>query len=79
MRFRLLGTDGKEIDSRQVRVIRSFMAQAIEGDSTAPDDTPQPFNLSKEDKARLDRLTLLIKSVPDEATKKDLSRFVDQL
>lgn len=79
MRFRLLGADGKEIDSRQVRVTRTFMAQAIEGDTTTDTDKPQPFNLSKEDKARLDRLTLLIKTVPDEAIKKDLLRFSDQL
>lgn len=30
MRFRLLGTDGKEIDSRQIRVTRTFMAQEID-------------------------------------------------
>lgn len=79
MRFRLLGTDGKEIDSRQVRVIRSFMAQSIDrGDPETPPET-QPFNLSKEDKARLDRLSLLVKSIGDEATRKDISRFTDQL
>ena len=80
MRFRLLGSDGKDIDSRQIRVTRSFMAQAVEGGEVeTPNDTPKPFNLSKEDKARLDRLSTLIKSIPDEATKKDVSRFVDQL
>ena len=82
MRFRLLGTDGKEIDSRQIRVTRTFMAQEIDrGNITGvtPEKESQPFNLSKEDKARLDRLSLLIKSISDETTKKDLSRFTDQL
>ena len=82
MRFRLLGTDGKEIDSRQIRVTRTFMAQEIDkGNITGvtPEKEWQPFNLSKEDKARLDRLSLLIKNIPDEVVKKDLSRFTDQL
>lgn len=81
LRFRLLGTDGKEIDSRQIRVTRTFMAQEIDrGNITGvTPDKAEPFNLSKEDKDRLDRLSLLIKNIPDEATKKDLSRFTDQL
>lgn len=82
LRFRLLGTDGKEIDSRQIRVTRTFMAQEIDrGNITGvtADKTGQPFNLSKEDKDRLDRLSLLIKNIPDEAVKKELSRFTDQL
>lgn len=82
MRFRLLGIDGKEIDSRQIRVTRTFMAQEIDkGNITgvSPEKANQPFNLSKEDKARLDRLSLLIKNIPDEVTQKDLSRFTDQL
>lgn len=58
------------------------MAQEIDrGNITGvtPEKTNQPFNLSKEDKARLDRLSLLIKNIPDEGTQKDLSRFTDQL
>jgi hypothetical protein len=82
MKFRLLGSDGKELDSRQIRVTRSFMAQVTDANNitgVTPGKTTQTFNLSKEDKARLDRLTVLVKNVSDEATKKDLLRYVDQL
>lgn len=30
MRFRILANDGKELDSRQIRVTRSFMTQSVE-------------------------------------------------
>lgn len=81
MRFRLLGSDGKELDSRQIRVTRSFMAQVVDSEITGvtPSKTPQTFNLSKEDKARLDRLSALVKNVSDETVRKDLMRYVDQL
>lgn len=80
MRFRILGADGKEIDSRQIRVTREFMAQEVNADiPNAPTPTTQSFNLSKEDKARLDRLSTLVKNITDEAVKKDLMRSIDQL
>jgi hypothetical protein len=58
------------------------MAQVTDANNitgVTPGKTTQTFNLSKEDKARLDRLTVLVKNVSDEATKKDLLRYVDQL
>jgi len=81
MRFRLLGNDGREIDSRQIRVTRSFMAQSIDPaiSGIPTEKTPQSFNLSKEDKGRLDRLSALIRTISDEPTKKELSRYTDQL
>ncbi len=82
MKFRLLSNDGKELDSRQVRVTRSFMAQVTDGSNitgVTPSKTSQTFNLSKEDKARLDRLTVLVKNITDETVKKELLRHIDQL
>jgi len=82
MRFRLLGTDGKEIDSRQIRVTRSYIAQTIDTNDiigVTPNKTSQTFNLSKEDKNRLDRLSTLVKSISDESARSDIMRYVDQL
>jgi PKD repeat protein len=81
MKFRILDADGSEIDSRQVRVTRSFMAEVNDTDiiGVTPNKDTQEFNLSKEDKARLDRLSTLVKSIPDEVVRKDILRFVDQL
>lgn len=81
MRFRILGADGKELDSRQIRVTRTFMAAEVDAEinHTAPAKTTQTFNMTKEDKARLDRLSVLVKSIPDEGTKNELMRYVDQL
>ena len=81
MKFRLLTSDGKELDSRQIRVTRSFMAQVSDANiiGVTPSKNSQTFNLSKEDKARLDKLGTMIKNVSDEAVKKDLLRYIDQL
>ncbi|MCB9807114.1 hypothetical protein H6768_04480 [Candidatus Peribacteria bacterium] len=82
MRFRLLASDGAEIDSRQIRVTRTFMAQTIDTNNitgVTPSKTSQTFNLSKEDKSRLDKLSILVKSISDEETKTNLIRYVDQL
>lgn len=82
MKFRLLSNDGKELDSRQIRVTRSFMAQVTDANNitgVTPNKNTQTFNLSKEDKARLDRLTVLVKNITDETVKKELLRHVDQL
>ncbi len=80
MRFRILGSDGKEIDSRQIRVTRTFMAAEVDAEITnTPPKTTQTFNMTKEDKARLDRLSTLVKNVSDEATRNELMRYVDQL
>jgi Type IV secretion system pilin len=81
MKFRLLTSDGKELDSRQIRVTRTFMAQVSDANiiGVAPSKNSQTFNLSKEDKARLDKLGTMIKNVSDEAVRKDLLRYIDQL
>ena len=82
MKFRLLSNDGKELDSRQIRVTRSFMAQVTDANNitgVTPSKNTQTFNLSKEDKARLDRLTVLVKNITDEPVKKELLRHIDQL
>lgn len=58
------------------------MAQTVDSNNitgVTPDKTTQTFNLSKEDKARLDRLSILVKSITDEEAKTDLMRYVDQL
>lgn len=81
MKFRLLGSDGKELDSRQIRVTRTFMAQVTDTNNITgvTNKNSQTFNLSKEDKSRLDKLSLLIKNIGDETVRKDLLRYIDQL
>jgi len=81
MKLRILGADGTEIDSRQIRVTRTFMAQVSDADiiGVVPNKDAQIYNLSKEDKTRLDRLSGLVKSIPDETSRKNLLRYVDQL
>lgn len=81
MKFRILGADGTEIDSRQIRVTRTFMTQVNDADiiGIVPNKDTQVYNLSKEDKARLDRLNGLVKSIPDETSRKKLLLYVDQL
>ncbi len=78
MKIRLLKSDGGEIDTRQVRVIREFIAPV--SDSPVPENTKTPlqFNLSAEDKWRLDQLNNLIKNVPEEE-RVILTRYTDQL
>lgn len=78
MRLRLLGADGQELDSRQIRVTRAFMAQVIDAENPVTTG-PQTFNLSEEDKNRLDRLTTLIRSISDETTRNEIARYGEQL
>lgn len=81
MRFRLIKNDGTEIDSRQIRVTRDFIAPpVIESENTSPNikNTTTTFNLSNEDKTRLERLQTLVKNVPSES-QKELQRYIDQL
>lgn len=80
MRLSLVKSDGTEIDSRQIRVTRDFIQPIIESDTPGviiknPETT---FNLSTEDKSRLDKLQSLVKNVPEEE-RKELQRYVDQL
>lgn len=80
MRLRLLKNDGSEIDSRQIRITRDFIAPIVDIESPGIiiKDPQTTFNLSSEDKARLDKLQNLVKNVP-ETERKTLQRFIDQL
>lgn len=80
MRFRIVKNDGTEIDSRQIRVTREFIAPPVIEDTPGIviKDTETTFNLSGEDKARLDRLQTLVKNTPEES-QKELQRYIDQL
>jgi PKD repeat protein len=81
MKLRILADDGKELGSRQIRVTRAFIAQADLVDTTTtttPTDGPKQYNLSQEDKDRLDRLTTLVKNIP-EAERQAFTRYIDQL
>lgn len=79
MRLRLLKSDGSEIDTRQIRVTREFIAPIIDTENpTVIIKNPQIFNLSAEDKARLDKLQSLVQNVPEEE-RKELTRYLDQL
>ena len=79
MRLRIVKNDGSEIDSRQIRVTRDFIAPVVEETPGIIIKDPQTiYNLSSDDKARLDKLQNLVKNVPDEE-RKALQRYVDQL
>ena len=80
MRLSLLKNDGSEIDSRQIRITREFITPSVDVDAPGViiKDPQTTFNLSSEDKARLDKLQNLVKNVP-EAERKTLQRFIDQL
>jgi hypothetical protein len=79
MRFRIVKNDGTEIDSRQIRITREFIEPPIINENpTVITKNETTFNLSGEDKARLDRLQNLVKNVPAES-QKELQRYIDQL
>ena len=81
MKLRILAEDGKELGSRQIRVTREFITPSDLVDTTVTDsgtDGPKQFNLSEEDKERLDRLAALVKNIP-EAERSQFSRYIDQL
>lgn len=58
MRIRLIGQDNEDIASRQIRVTRSFLA--LPDEAGAPTRDPKTFNLSQEDKDRIDKLRSLV-------------------
>lgn len=66
MRIKLIKADGTEIDSRQIRITREFIAPLADVDTTSNTSTPLTFNLSAEDKERLEKLQSLIKNAPAE-------------
>lgn len=81
MRFRIVKNDNTEIDSRQIRVTREFIAPPVIENNPGVvviKDPQTTFNLSGEDKARLDKLQNLVKNVPAES-QKELQRYIDQL
>lgn len=67
MRLRIVKADGTDIDSRQIRITREFITPIIDIETPGvviknPETT---FNLSGEDKARLDKLQNLVKNAPE--------------
>lgn len=77
MKLRLVGNNNQDIDSRQIRVIRKFLA-VTETDTITDNTTPQAFNLSQEDKDRIEKLRNLVQGAPDEE-KKEFNKILDQL
>jgi len=59
MKLRLVGTNNLDLDTRQIRVTRTFMT-ATEPAIIIDTKAPQTFNLSQEDKDRIDKLRNLI-------------------
>ena len=79
MKIRLLGADGEEIGkSRQIRVTRDFIAPIEIVPVVTDDKTPKKYNLTVEDKARLEKLSALVKTIP-EAERKIFTKYIDQL
>ncbi len=59
MKLRTIGQNNQDIDSRQIRVTRKFLA--ITGPDLVPDTTaPTSYNLSQEDKDRIEKLRNLV-------------------
>jgi hypothetical protein len=59
MKLRIIGNDNKDIDTRQIRVVRKFLT-ATESDIVTDTKAPQIFNLSQEDKDRIEKLRNLV-------------------
>ncbi len=59
MKLRIIGNDNKDIDTRQIRVVRKFLT-ATESDIVTDTKAPQVFNLSQEDKDRIEKLRNLV-------------------
>ena len=76
MRIRLIGQDNEDITSRQIRVTRSFLALPDEVDMTTKE--PKTFNLSQEDKDRIDKLRNLVQIAPEEE-RAEFNKLLDQL
>ena len=78
MRFRIVKSDGTDIDSRQIRVVRDFISPPVDTGTSPSTPQTQTFNLSPDDKSRLDKLQNLVKNAPAD-DQKVLQRYVDQL
>lgn len=77
MKLRIIGNDNKDIDTRQIRVVRKFLT-ATESDIVTDTKAPQVFNLSQEDKDRIEKLRNLVQWAPEEE-KKEFNKVLDQL
>ncbi len=55
MKIRLVGNNNQDLDSRQIRVVRKFLA-VTETEDVTDSTTPKNFNLSQEDKDRIEKL-----------------------
>jgi hypothetical protein len=77
MKIRTIGNDDKDIDSRQIRVIRTFL-ENTEKDSVDDQKVLQILNLSQEDKDRIDKLRNLIETAP-KVEKDAFNKILDQL
>lgn len=75
MRIRLVGENGEDLASRQIRVTRSFLALPDEVTTTKD---PKTFNLSQEDKDRIEKLRNLVQWVP-ESERVEFNKLLDQL
>ncbi|MEI6711672.1 MAG: hypothetical protein WCK88_05855 [bacterium] len=63
MKIRIVGNDNKDIDSRQIRVTRKFLAAPEEtptATTTIDTKAPQTFNLTQADKDRIEKLRNLV-------------------
>jgi hypothetical protein len=80
MKIRLLDTAGQEIGkSRQIRITREFIAPIEIATVVKPDEkAPKKYNLTVEDKERLEKLNALVKNIP-ESERKEFTKYIDQL
>jgi len=77
MKIRLIGNNDQDLGSRQIRVTRTFLANT-ETDLIEDIQAPKTFNLSQEDKDRIEKLRNLVQSVPKEE-KAEFDKILDQL
>jgi len=77
MKLRIVGSNNQDIDSRQIRVIRTFLAP-VDVEPVTDKTEPQVFHLSQEDKDRIERLRNLVKSAPEEEMR-EFNKILDQL
>lgn len=77
MKIRLIGNNNQDLDTRQIRVTRTFLTKT-EPDLIEDTQAPKTFNLSQEDKDRIEKLRNLVQSVPKEE-KAEFDKILDQL
>lgn len=80
MKLRIIGQNNQDIDSRQIRVTRKFLA--ITESELIPDTTaPKAFNLTQEDKDRIEKLRNLVLGASgiSEDEKSEFNKMLDQL